>query len=106
MFKKEFDLVMPWLKVAAPTIGSAIGGPFGAAVGYIIPVLANAFGAHPTDIKDLVQKMLENPDRDKIIQQVEHEHGDWICTLMDSTSNLTKAEVTIKLEWGKEAPAS
>lgn len=97
--KELFDDALPIIQKFSPTIGAAIGGPFGLAAGYVVPVLASAFGTHPSNIKDLVGKILTDSDAQGKLEAIEHEHGDWVCTLMDSVGNLTSAKINVELTW-------
>ena len=97
--KDKFRDALPLLEKFAPTIAGTIGGPYGMAAGYIIPILAAAFGAHPTDINGIITQILQDPQAQGKLEELEHEHGDWLCTLTESVSNLIKAEIHISLEW-------
>jgi hypothetical protein len=97
--KELFSDALPIISKFAPSIGAAIGGPVGLASGYAIPILASAFGAHPTDVRGLVQKIVNDSEAQSKLEGLEHEHGDWICALVDSVGNLSKAEIHINLEW-------
>jgi hypothetical protein len=97
--KELFVDALPIIEKFSPTIGAAIGGPVGAATGYIIPLLASAFSVHPSDIPGLVAKIVADPDAQKKLSEIEDEHGDWIDTLQDSVSNLISAEINVKLGW-------
>ena len=101
-FKEMFNDVLPIITSVAPTIGAAIGGPVGAATGYVIPILASAFGVHSTDVKGLVDKIANNGEAQNILASLEREHGDWVNSMMDTVANLSKAEINIKLEWQPE----
>src|ERR1700689_438273 len=97
--KEIFDASLPIITKFAPSIGAAIGGPYGMAGGYILPLLASAFGSHPTDLKDLVQKILNDPNAQGKLESLEHEHGDWLFNLMESSEKLQEAEISVKLRW-------
>ncbi len=89
----------PIIAKFAPSIGAAIGGPMGFAAGYLLPVLANTFNAHPTNMQELVTNILNDPNTQGKLESIEHEHGDWLCTTLDSIGNLAEAEINIKLKW-------
>ncbi len=89
----------PLIKKFAPTIGSIIGGPVGFASGYILPILANAFNAHPTDFKELIANIVNDPASQSKLENLESEHCDWLCKTLDSVGNLAEAEINIKLKW-------
>ena len=97
--KELFGDALPIIEKFAPSIGGAIGGPVGVAAGYVVPILANAFGAHPSNIKELVGNILADSGAQSKLEAIEHEHGDWVCTLMDSVGNLTSAKINIELTW-------
>lgn len=98
-FKELFSDALPLIQKFAPTIGAAIGGPMGLATGYVIPILANAFGSKPNDFKDLVKNILNDSHAQEKLESIEHEHGDWVCTLMDSVNNLSSMKINIELTW-------
>jgi hypothetical protein len=100
--REIFDASLPIINKFAPSIGGAIGGPYGFAAGYILPLLATAFGSHPSDVKDLVQKILNDPNAQGKLESLEHEHGDWICGLLDSAEKLQEAEISVKLRWSPQ----
>jgi hypothetical protein len=90
---------LPIITQFAPKIGGAIGGPVGIAAAYIIPILAQVFSSSPGDLKQLATNILKDPDASTKLETVEHEHGDWVCAMIDSVSTLSKAEINVKLEW-------
>ena len=96
---------LPIISKFAPTIGGAIGGPVGVAAGYVLPILANSFGVHPSDLSGLAQKILSDPNSQGKLEQVEYEHGDWVSGMMDSVNNLASAEISIKLQWQPDSKA-
>lgn len=101
--KELFNDVLPVLEKFAPSIGAAIGGPFALAAGYAVPLLASAFDTHPSNIKQIVEKIIQDPDAAKMkLENMENEYGDWITSLMRSVNNLLKAEVNVRLEWKGE----
>lgn len=97
-----FSEALPIISKFAPTIGAAIGGPFGAAAGYVIPILANSFGVHPTQIKDLVNEIVTNTDSQVKLQTLECEHADWLNQIISNTNNLTNAKIHIELAWQQD----
>lgn len=97
--KDLFHDALPIITKFAPTIGAAIGGPVGVAAGYVVPVLANAFGAKSTDIKDLVNKILADPGSEGKLEAIEQEHGDWVGALMNNVTHLTSAKINVELTW-------
>lgn len=94
-----FTEAMPIIEKFAPSLGAAIGGPFGHAAGSIIPWLAKAFESDPTDLKQLVANILKDPDAETKLNKIETLHGPWLKHLIDKANNLSKAEINIKLEW-------
>lgn len=97
--KELFSDSLPIIEKFAPSVGTAIGGPVGIAAGYAIPLLASAFGSKPSNIREIASKILTDADAQSKLEEIEHEHGDWICTLTDSLGNLSRAEIHINLEW-------
>lgn len=90
--KELLSDALPIISKFAPSIAGAIGGPVGVAAGYFIPILADAFGVHPSDIAGLTQKILNDSDAQRKLEQVESDH----C---DCANKLSNAEINIKLEW-------
>jgi hypothetical protein len=99
--KELLSDAFPIIEKFAPGIAGAIGGPIGFAAGYIIPVLARAFGSPSTDLKQLVANILNDPHAADKLGEIEHEHSDWLCSITDSVDRLTSAEVNIKLSWAE-----
>lgn len=97
--KELLGEAFPIIAKFAPTIAGALGGQMGFAAGYIIPILANAFDAHPTDLKSLISNIVNDPNTQTKLQNIEDEHCDWLCTTLDSIGNLSEAEINIKLKW-------
>lgn len=97
---------LPIVTKFAPNIGAAIGGPVGAATGIVVPLLANAFGVHPSDIGGLAKKILTDTEAKGKLESVEAEHGDWVNGLMDSIGNLASAKVNIELTWQPVTPTT
>lgn len=97
--KDIFSDAFPLIQKYAPTIGAALGGGPGFAIGALLPILGNAFNAHPGDIKTLVSNIVNDPDAQAKLEQIEHEHSGWVCAMTDSVDRLTSAEVNIKLSW-------
>jgi hypothetical protein len=101
-FKELFKDALPLITKFAPSIAGAIGGPVGIAAGYVVPILANAFGTHPTNIAGLVQQIVSDPNTQGKLEALEVDHGDWIESLLDTTERLTSAEINIKLGWSEQ----
>ncbi len=97
--KELFSDALPIIEKFAPSLGGVIGGPAGFAIGYIIPILAHAFGAHPNDIKQIIANIISDPDAASKLQAIEHEHADWLCAAVDSAGRLIGAEINVKLSW-------
>jgi len=97
-----FNDALPIISKFAPSIGTALGGPIGFATGYILPILAKAFNANPQNLSELVNNIISDPDSQTKLESIEHEHGDWLCTTLDSIGNLAEAEISVKLKWQTE----
>lgn len=98
-FKELFNDALPLIKNFAPTIGLAIGSPFGVASGYAVSLLANLFDSSPADVKQLVSNIMDDPNANQKLEDLEKRHGVWIAGLMKSVNKLSKAEINVKLEW-------
>lgn len=59
----------------APLLGLAVGGPAGAALGSIV---ANAFGANPEDLKDIIDKINNESDAKIKLLQIQDQHAEVI----------------------------
>lgn len=99
--KELFTDALPLISQYAPTLGAAIGGPFGAAAGYALPVLASAFNHNPTDVRGLVQKIMDDKDAQGKLKNLECEHGECLSLIQNSFGNLSKAGIHINLEWNQ-----
>lgn len=99
--KEIFKDALPIISRFAPSVGAAIGGPFGAAAGAAIPLLASTFDTQTADLKGLVSKIISDPDAESKLKSCEIEHLSW-ANLLDEVHNLTRAEINIKLEWEPE----
>ncbi len=98
-FKDLLSDALPVISKFAPSIAGAIGGPVGVAAGYVVPLLANAFGVHPSDTAGLAQKILHDSESQGKLEQLEIEHGDQVCGLMNSIDNLASLKLNIELTW-------
>lgn len=95
--KEIFKNALPVISNSAPIVGNAIGGPFGVAASYIIPVLAHAFDGNLSDLPDLAQKIADDPNAPAKLTVIEQEHGSWITSLPNLVNELSSAELSIKL---------
>lgn len=99
--KELLSDAFPIIQKFAPAIAGAIGGPTGFALGYLVPILANAFGAHPNNMKEIIANIINDPLAANKLGEIEREHGDWLCTVTDNIDRLITAEINIKLEWAQ-----
>lgn len=97
--KEMFKEVLPLISKYSPTISAAIGGPYGFAIGYLIPILAKTFNCDPQNIAGLVKNIINDPDAQSKLESIEHDHCDWLCSIMDNVDRLSNAEINIKLSW-------
>lgn len=88
----------PVIEKFAPTVAGALGGPIGVAVGFIVPALAKAFGADPTDFNDISDKIINDPNVSEKLQHVEHNH-DLLCKLMSKSANLANLKLNLEATW-------
>jgi hypothetical protein len=100
--KELFKDALPLIVKFAPTLGSAIGGPVGMAAGYVIPVLASAFESSPSDIKSLAQTIVDDPNSQQKLAELEKMHGDVIATMFNTMEHLASAKLNIELTWQPE----
>lgn len=89
----------PIIEKFAPTLGIALGGAPGFAAGYILPLLANAFGSSPKDIGSIAKNILSNNNTPNILKDLESSHGDWLSTLATDIPQMTSGEISINLKW-------
>lgn len=97
--KEVFQDVLPIIQRVAPSVASALGGPFTLAANYILPILSSAFGVNTQEPKDVVQAILSHDGYENTLAKVEEDHCDVLCGLMNSVNHLTQAEINIKLSW-------
>ncbi len=97
--KDVFRDALPIIKNFAPSIAAAIGGPVGVATGYVLPILASAFGVDSSNPRSIAEAILAGSNSEDTLKELEHEHGDWICKLLDSVGNLASAKINVELTW-------
>ena len=90
---------VPIITRFAPTVANAFLGNFSFGLNFLIPALARAFGLAPNDISNLVQKIISDEKAPDILSKMESEHKDWISKLIPPVQSLSKAEVSIKMEF-------
>ena len=97
--KSIFAEALPILEKFAPSIATAIGGMPGFALSFVIPLLAKSFGTDTHNLSDLASKILKDQDAPLKLQALEHQHHDWICAVVDSSTRIKNAEISVKLNW-------
>ena len=97
--REVFSDALPIIEKFAPTLARAIGGPFGAGIGYVIPLLATAFSDNNFDLKRIADTILNDPLAPDKLGAIEHEHCDILCNLLGTVDRLMSAEINIKLNW-------
>lgn len=98
-FKALLTDSLPIIQEAAPSIAAAIGGPFGFAAGYILPILAQTFSTAPHDMKTLANNIYNDPDASSKLEKLENEHGTLLSSMMEGMNTLSTAEINVKLHW-------
>lgn len=103
MFKEILGDAFPLIEKLAPAFASALTSPMGGAITLTaINLLSNAFGLNPKEVKKLGETIVNDPDSDSILENLE----ETFSALIRQNWNLkmpTKAEITIKLEWPAES---
>lgn len=94
-----FKDVLPLIKKFSPSVGLAIGGHVGFVTGYIIPLLANAFSANPTDLNDIADKISTDDQAQSKLEKIEKGHGDFINESYKNLNKIDNAEFSIKVKW-------
>jgi hypothetical protein len=94
-----FQNAFPIIAKLAPTFARAIGGFPGIAMTYVLPLLAHAAGTNSTDIPTMISNFINDPKAQNNLKDLEHDHADWLCSLLESTNRITQAEINIKLSW-------
>ena len=101
-FKDLLEDALPVIKNFAPTIATAIGGPMGAATGYAVKALADTFDAKPENIHDVCKNIITDPCACKKLSNLENDHKDFIQSLIGNFDDLSKAEISFKIEFDKD----
>jgi len=102
MFKDILGDAFQTIEKFAPTIGHALGSPMaGAAAGYLINLVANAFGINPANIRDLAPAILQDSHAGDKLADLEYTFSDWIKNASRNFQlKLPKtADIHIKIEW-------
>lgn len=97
--KEIFKDALPIIEKVAPTVAGAIGGPFGIAAGYVIPILSSAFGSDAGHLDKLASNIFADPGAEDKLKNIENQYGNWISGLMMSVNHLADAEINVKLKW-------
>jgi hypothetical protein len=95
----EINKLLPILKNATPLLTKVLGNGYGTALSFLIPIFSKAFNVPSNNLPEIVEAIIKDPDAETKLREIEHEHGDWLCTLLDSASSLSEAEINIKLKW-------
>ena len=95
IFKESFPLIEQY----APAVATAINAPLGVAASFIMPILTQAFGVQTGDIKGLASSIIKDTDAPSILKNIQSLHGDWLTELLQSANKLSKAQITVNLEW-------
>lgn len=90
---------LPVIAHYAPTLAAAFSNPLGTACGYVVPLLASAFGSGTSNLSGLVKNILNDPKAESKLAQLETDHKDILNQLMQDVNDLTSAEISIKLNW-------
>lgn len=90
---------LPIIASYAPTISRAIGGPFGVAISYIIPVLANAFGIEPDNIESLGTAISTDEAAPDKLRKIEKDHAECLIELMHGLTELSSLKINIEINW-------
>lgn len=85
---------LPILQKFAPSFGRIVLGPYG---NLALSLLSRAFNLTDSDPRSLVTQILNDKDAPEKLQKLEHQHGDWICDLLDSMNNLSR--ISLLIEW-------
>jgi hypothetical protein len=101
MIKGLLKDAWPIIESAAPTIARAVGGVPGVAISYVLPLLYRAFNAEKGNIPELINNIVNSPNAKDILSDVEHEHGDWLCTMLDSVGQLESVKFNVEIQWKK-----
>ena len=94
-----FKESLPLIEQYAPAVATAINAHLGLAATYIIPILTQAFGVPAGDIKGLATSIIKDTDAPTILRNIQSLHGDWLTELLQSANKLSKAQITVNLEW-------
>lgn len=96
--------IFPLIEQYAPTIARSIGGPFGMAAQYALPLLINVFNPDKPGIDSLIKSMAVDPAAPGKLIEMEEAHKDFLSLFMQNVNTLAKAEINIKLEWQPDSP--
>lgn len=103
MFKELLGAAFPLIEKAAPVIAGVLGSPgAGLAANWVISLLANKFGVHPSDLPSLSSTIMSDPDCDGKLCDLETSFSDWFKNLnfQPLVKLPSKAELHVKIEWG------
>ena len=100
MFKEILGDAFPIIKEFAPAIASAIGSPIsGIATMFGINLLGNAFGISPAEVSKLGAAIVENPEAQTKLQQIQDSFSEWFTNHAEQFKMPSSVEVNIKMNW-------
>ncbi len=98
-YKKLFQDALAIISKVAPAIGEAIGGPGGMATGYIIPILAQAFGVKPNDMGGLLTNIINDPDSETKLSDINKQHCGILCSMTEGWKHPSEIDLNIAIKW-------
>jgi hypothetical protein len=97
--KDVLEDAFPLIEKFAPALGSAIGGPPGFALGFVINTLFGTFNTRSHDIKQLINDMKSDPNVGDKLQAIEKDCLDIINNVPTNLNQLKGCKINIELEW-------
>jgi hypothetical protein len=86
--KQILQDILPLIEKAAPAVAKALGlNALGSAAPWALYLISKAFGLNLNEVEKLPQAIIEDPESEKKLQQIEDSFADWF---MDNTRLLTK----------------
>lgn len=101
MIKDLFKDAWPIIETAAPSLARVFGGAPVMAINFLLPLIYKAFNVEAGNLPQLINSILNNTDASVKLESIEHEHGDWMCSMLDSIGQLESLEFSVKINWKK-----
>lgn len=102
MFSEILKAAFPIIEKTAPVLAGALGSPLaGMGANFAISLLSSKFGIKPKDIEDLSHSILNDPNAEDKLTELEETFAHWFATNTSKIPLPSNAELNIKVNWNR-----